>query len=110
MDNQIEQKQNCPLCHRPATYQMRKLGRAKIFSCPHCLSFALYTDAEESLSKIKEHYRQNYSQNAKETASDQIFVIDIQFALADIINTSQGPVPVQFATVCPYREPRNNWL
>jgi hypothetical protein len=106
-----EQRQNCPLCGNPATYKMRKFGKVKLFFCPiKCTSFVLYIDAEEHISKISKHYKKTYSGYAKECDKDKILVIDVQHTLAAILNTSQGAMPVDYATTSPYYEPRSNWF
>jgi len=105
----IENNHKCPLCEHPATFKNINLGKQMIFSCPTCVSFVVYKDAEENLLELPEKDRQKLSTYARECDKKTILVLDVKRKLADIINVSRGPFEVYYATIYPYYGSRDNY-
>jgi len=70
-----ENKQNCPLCERPARFIGVDFGRKKKFSCPNCKVFVISPDTEKNLSKLSRKQKDELSKKSSQCDNETILLI-----------------------------------
>lgn len=75
MTSTIEQQ--CPLCSRNSQYEFRDHRILKYFLCHTCNEFMISIDAEKRLLKSISQWRTAFSDRAKLSDKENIFVITL---------------------------------
>jgi hypothetical protein len=69
--------QECPLCQKPARFQLVNFDDWKHFQCGHCPEFQISTGAEERLAESIPEWRAQLSEQARRAPKDQVLVITL---------------------------------
>jgi hypothetical protein len=69
------QKQNCPLCEKPAEFEFRDHRNRKHFWCNTCVEFQISRSAENRLASSVAEWRSQYSEKAKQSNEIHVWVI-----------------------------------
>ena len=69
------QKQNCPLCEKPAEFEYSDHKNRKYFWCKTCTEFEITIDAESYLASTEVELRSQYSEKAKQFNENSFLVI-----------------------------------
>ena len=64
--------QDCPLCHKPATFEFDDHGNIKHFHCSHCIEFRIARVAEKQLTQER---RKQLSEMAQASNDEKVLVI-----------------------------------
>ena len=96
LPNPIEQKGECPLCHKPAIFEPIEFGTKRRYSCHTCISFLIQRADEKYISDLPQKDRIKISDEAKKCDPEDILLIYVK---------SRPPgQEVQLV-----RQPRRNW-
>jgi len=69
--------QDCPLCSGSAEFQFIDYENRKHFRCKNCIEFVMSVRAEGRLANSIQQWRHQYSEMAKKSNQEKIFVITI---------------------------------
>lgn len=67
--------QECPLCQKPAKFQLVDYKDTKHFRCDHCTEFLISIAAENRLAHSVPEWRIQFSERARHAPQDAVLVI-----------------------------------
>lgn len=82
-------EQDCPLCHRLATFSTLDRGHCKHFECSHCNEFIISRHAEAKLPQSLDEWKVKLAFIAKRSNGKKIILIKLNNYKAEAVEGEQ---------------------